>query len=73
MEEGQYKLFNILKEIQEWWEAQAIVAVIGQNASMDSEEEDTHARNFTLPWACPSINSTLLAPIDSIPLFSAGP
>ena len=54
LEEGQYKLFNILKEIQEWWEAQAIVAVIGQNASMDSEEEDTHARNFTLPWACPS-------------------
>ena len=40
MEEGQYKLFNILKEIQEWWEAQAIVAVIGQNASVDSEEED---------------------------------
>ena len=40
LEEGQYKLFNILKEIQEWWEAQAIVAVIGQNASVDSEEED---------------------------------
>ena len=40
LEDGQYQLFNILKEIQEWWEAQAIVAVIGQNASVDSEEED---------------------------------
>ena len=40
LEEGQYKLFNILEEIQEWWEAQAIVAVIGQNASVDSEEDD---------------------------------
>ena len=30
LEDGQYRLFNILKEIQEWWEAQAIVAVIGQ-------------------------------------------
>ena len=39
LEEGQYRLFNILKEVQEWWEAQAIVAVIGQNASVDSEEE----------------------------------
>ena len=38
LEEGQYKLFNILKEIQQWWAAQAIVAVIGQNASVDSEE-----------------------------------
>ena len=25
LEEGQHQLFNILKEIQEWWEAQAIV------------------------------------------------
>ena len=40
LEEGQYKLFSILRDIQEWWEAQAIVAVIGQNASVDSEEED---------------------------------
>ena len=40
LEEGQYKLFNILEEIQEWWGAQAIVAVIGQNASVDSEEDD---------------------------------
>jgi hypothetical protein len=39
LEEGQYQLFNILKEIQEWWEAQAIVAVIGQDASVDLEEE----------------------------------
>ena len=31
LEEGQYKLFSILGEIQEWWETQAIVAVIGQN------------------------------------------
>ena len=31
LEEGQYKLFNILREIQEWWEAQAIVVVIGSS------------------------------------------
>ena len=40
LEEGQYKLSNIPRETQEWWEAQAIVAVIGQNASVDSEEGD---------------------------------
>ena len=40
LEDGQYRLFNILKEIQEWWEAQAIVAVIGLETNVDSEEVD---------------------------------
>ena len=43
LEDGQYRLFNILKEIQEWWEAQAIVAVIGQETNVDSEEVDLEA------------------------------
>ena len=38
LEDGQYRRFNILKEIQEWWEAQAIMAVIGQETNVDSEE-----------------------------------
>ena len=48
LEEGHYQLFNILKEIQEWWEVQAIMAVIGQELeavhfkkSGDSEGADT--------------------------------
>ena len=40
LEEGQYRLFDILKEIQEWWEAVSIVTVVGQNASVDESEEE---------------------------------
>ena len=40
LEEGHYRLFDILKEIQEWWEAVSIVTVIGQNASVDESEEE---------------------------------
>ena len=39
-EEGQYRLFDTLKEIQEWWEVLSIVTVIGQNASVDGAEDD---------------------------------
>jgi hypothetical protein len=40
LEEGQYRIFDILKEIQEWWEAVSIVTVVGQNASVDESEEE---------------------------------
>jgi hypothetical protein len=40
LEEGQYRLYDILKEIQEWWEAVSIVKEIGQNASVDESEDD---------------------------------
>ena len=40
LEEGQCRLFDILKEIQEWWEALSIVTVIGQNASVDGAEDN---------------------------------
>ena len=43
LEDRQYQLFNILKEIQEWWGAQAIMAVIGQETNVDSEEVDLEA------------------------------
>ena len=40
LEEGQYRLFDILKEIQEWWEAVSVVTVLGQNASVDESGDE---------------------------------
>ena len=40
LEEGQYRLFDILGEIQEWWEAVSIVTVIGQKTNVDESADD---------------------------------